>query len=275
MSCRSTCPPTRTTPTLRRRCKLTKSLCSLLPCRSRLEPSQSVRTMLHVAEGTSMHASCSRRRGEALKRLHSPLAPTGVIQDGALHLVPLTGAMQLRPSLAHIDAADEANKEAAGARSHQLRPSEPDAADAAARLVCKLWPAQLRLPCAGKSKGAYDDDMDEDTAEPPTLQPLQVQVRESKAASQAGATASRPAARAPPHRAPSPEPPPQVRRRETEKQAEARLTSHAFLKKREARYLSSSLVRASRMVPPRAPRPPHAFSHPPWPSPRTRRRGSP
>lgn len=52
--------------------------------------------------------------------------------------------MQLRPSLGHLDTADDANKEAAGKKSND-----------------------------------YNDDMDEDM-EPPTLQPLQVQARENE-----------------------------------------------------------------------------------------------
>ena len=52
----------------------------------------------------------------ALRSVPVPLRPgalaVGLLSGGALHLTPLAGAMQLRPSLAHLDTADDADREA-------------------------------------------------------------------------------------------------------------------------------------------------------------------
>ena len=93
---------------------------------------------------------------------HGSLA-VATFAGGALHLAPLSAVVQLRPSLAHLDAADEAKREAERAS-------------------------------AGGKKGAEEEVGEEEGAD--QLTPLQVQVR----------------------------------RRETERQAEQRLASHAYLR---------------------------------------------
>ena len=91
---------------------------------------------------------------------------------GALHLAPLAAVVALRPSLAHLDAADDARREAEKAASGGRRGGAAAAA------------AEEDEPDAGEEGAAA------------RLTPLQVQVR----------------------------------RRETERQVEQRLASHAYLR---------------------------------------------
>ena len=101
------------------------------------------------------------------QREHGTLA-VAHFADGALHLSPLSGVVALRPSLAHLDAADEARRESERQAGRRGVPEEEEEEDAGG------------------------DGL-------PRLTPLQVQVR----------------------------------RRETERQAEARLASHAYLRQQD------------------------------------------
>ena len=101
------------------------------------------------------------------QREHGTLA-VATFADGALHLSPISGVVALRPSLAHLDAADEARRETERQAGRRTAPEEEEEEDAGG------------------------DGL-------PRLTPLQVQVR----------------------------------RRETERQAEARLASHAYLRQQD------------------------------------------
>jgi DNA-directed RNA polymerase-3 subunit RPC5 len=100
------------------------------------------------------------------QREHGTLA-VATFSGGALHLSPISGVVALRPSLAHLDAADEARRETERQAGRRGAPEEEEEEEAADGL--------------------------------PRLTPLQVQVR----------------------------------RRETERQAEARLASHAYLRQQD------------------------------------------
>ena len=101
------------------------------------------------------------------QREHGTLA-VATFADGALHLSPISGVVALRPSLAHLDAADEARRETERQAGRRTAPEEEE------------------------EEEAGGDGL-------PRLTPLQVQVR----------------------------------RRETERQAEARLASHAYLRQQD------------------------------------------
>jgi hypothetical protein len=56
------------------------------------------------------HVRCKK---QTLRSVPVPTRATyavGLMRDGALHLVPVNSAVQLRPSLAHLDAEDEKKK---------------------------------------------------------------------------------------------------------------------------------------------------------------------
>ena len=157
----------------------------------------------------------------------------GAMRDGALHLTPVDAAFQMRPSLAHLDAADDRRKREdvllGGARGEEKREEKRDGArrrradddDGAAAGVAggvsvgageDEESARVKNEHDGVSLGGVGGvggvgvEMRADP--PPSLVPLQVHVK----------------------------------RRETERQTEMRLHSHAYLKQLEEDERWSSLT---------------------------------
>ena len=110
---------------------------------------------------------------------HGALA-VAVFADGALHLSPLASCVQLRPSLGHLDAADD-----------KKRIAEADAAATAAQAAPgggRAGGAGGSAAAAAAAAAADDDDEEEEEEEGVVkLTPLQVQVRQRETERQTAA----------------------------------------------------------------------------------------
>ena len=156
------------------------------------------------------------------------------MRDGALHLTPVDAAFQMRPSLAHLDAADDRRKQEDAGGGEKTRGEEKRAErDSARRLRADDDDGRV-----GDISGARGDAREgEESARVKNEHDAMLGGvgGVGDAAAAAGVSATDP----PPSLVPLQV---HVKRRETERQTEMRLHSHAYLKQLEEDEQWSSLT---------------------------------
>jgi len=155
----------------------------------------------------------------------------GAMRDGALHLTPVDAAFQMRPSLAHLDAADDRRKREdgllGGARGEEKREEKRDGARRR-RADDDDGAAAGGVSVGGVSVGAGEDE-----------ESARVKNEHDGVGVSLGGVGGETRADPPPSLVPLQV---HVKRRETERQTEMRLHSHAYLKQLEEDERWSSLT---------------------------------